>query len=354
MQKALIGILAVATAVLGILCAMQSKQLREAQVKARAAEEARATIVDEQETQAARVKELERTNKRLDEQVQKFAAVTTSLRTNEAQKASDLAALSQRMQSLQTNTNGEEKSGLFGKGMGEMLGKMMKDPAMREMMRGQQKAMINMMYSGLFKDLNLSPEETDKLKELLTDAQMSNVEAAQGLFGGKEGATEDSTKLVADAKKQTDAEIKAMLGDEKFTQYEEYKKNMGERMQLDQLRNQLAGENLPLRDDQSAQLMQIMKEEKANRPAPISADQSQTPTKETFTAENLDKQLAWMDDYNQRVLERAGQVLSPEQLKKYQTFQEQQASMQKMGLQMARQMFGGEKSGTTPAGTRLK
>src|SRR6185503_18441297 len=158
----------------------------------------------------------------------KFAVVTTALRTNDAQKANDLAALSQRMQELQKGGGeGEGKDGLFGKGMGEMLGKMMKDPAMREMMREQQKAMINMMYSGLFKDLKLSPEEKDKLKELLTDSQMKNIEAAQGMFGGKEGETEDATKQIADSKKQTDAEIKALLGDERFAQYQEYQKSVG-------------------------------------------------------------------------------------------------------------------------------
>jgi hypothetical protein len=355
MQKILIGILAVATAALGILCAAQSKQLRAAREQVRAAEEARGSVSEAHEAQTARLAELERTNKRLDEQVQKFAAVTTALRTNEAQKASDLAALAQRMQSLQKGGGeGEGKDGLLSKGMGEMLGKMMKDPAMREMMREQQKAMINMMYSGLFKDLKLSPEEKDKLKELLTDAQMKNVEAAQGLFGGKEGATEDTTKQVADSKKQTDAEIKALLGDERFAQYEDYQKNVGERMQLDQFKNQLAAENLPLRDDQTAQLMQIMKEEKAAFPPAIPTDQTQMPKKDTFTAENLEKQLTWMDEYNRRVLDRAGQVLTPEQLKQYQSFQEQQTSLQKMGLQMAKQMFGGEKSGTAPATLRAK
>src|SRR5204863_9128458 len=117
-----------------------------------------------------------------------------------------------------------EKDGAFGKGMGEMIGKMMKDPAMREMMREQQKAMINMMYGGLFKDMKLSPDEKDKLKSLLTDAQMKNIESAQGLLGGeaKDGtAGEDAGKQIADSKKQMNDEIKSLLGDERFAQYQE-------------------------------------------------------------------------------------------------------------------------------------
>jgi hypothetical protein len=223
-------------------------------------------------------------------------------------------------------------------------------------MREQQKAMINLMYSGLFKELNLAPEEKDKLKMLLTDAQMRNIENAQGLLSGddKQGTAAEAQKQIADAKKQADVEIKALLGGERFATYEDYQKNVSERMQLDQFKNQIAGENMPLRDDQAAQLMQIMKEEKAAVPPVIPTDQTQVPKKEQFTAENLEKQVQWMEDYNRRVLGRAQSVLAPEQFKQYQTFQEQQASMQKLGLSMARQMFGGEKGGKEPETTPAK
>jgi hypothetical protein len=232
--------------------------------------------------------------------------------------------------------------------MGEMLGKLMKDPAMREIMASQQKTMVNMMYSGLFKDLNLTPEEKEKFTQLLTDSQMKTIEAAQGMFGNS-ADTDATGKAVADAKKQADSEIKALLGDDRFAQYQDYQKTMTERMQLDSLQKQLASENMPLATEQSAQLMQILKEEKTAVPPVIPTDNSSVPNKELMTAENIDKQLAWMNDYNRRVSERAKGVLTPEQYKQYVTFQEQQASMQKLGLNMARQMFGGKQGGATPA-----
>lgn len=357
MKKALIGLLLVTSAALCVLCVVLDRELRAARAQVRAVEEARTAEAEARQTEATRVKELERINSRLDEQVQKFAAVTTSLRTNDALQRSNLTTLAERMRSIQSKgggAEGEGEGGLLGKGMGEMLGKMMKDPAMREMMREQQKAVINMMYAGLFKDLKLAPEEKDRLKELLTDSQMRNVENAQSLFGDqKDGAAGDATQAFADAKKQSDTEIKALLGDERFAQFEDYQKNMGERMQLDQFKNQLAADQQPLREEQSAQLLQIMKEEKAALPPVIPTDQTQAPKKDSFTTENIEKQLKWMDDYNQRVLDRAGQVLTPEQLKQYQSFQQQQNSMQKLGLQMAKQMFGGEKS-PSPAVTPAK
>ena len=346
MQKVLIGLLAIATIVLGILCAVQARQLRASKERVRAIEATRSAEAQAQHAQESRVKELERVNARLEKQVEKFATVTSTLRSNEVQQTSNLTAWAQQMRAARQNgTNAESgEGGLFGREMGDMLGKMMKDPAMREMMREQQKAAVNLMYGGLFKEMKLSPEEKERLKEILTDSQMKSVENAGGLFGdGKESALADVQKLTAEAKKQTESEIRAVLGDERFAQYEDYQKNIGDRMQLDQFKTRLASENLALQDPQAAQLLQIMKEQKAAVPPIIPQDNTEFPRKELLTTENLDKQTQWMEDYNRRVLGRVEQVLTPEQFKQYRDFQEQQAAMQKLSLTMARQMFGGGK-----------
>ena len=99
--------------------------------------------------------------------------------------------------------------------------------------------------------------------------------------------------------------------------------------------------------------MAAMKEEKAATPPPIPSDAGQNPAdaKSLMTSENIDKQIQWMNDYNQRVLDRASQFLSPEQLKSYRDLQDQQTSMQQMGLKMAKEMFGPGK-GAAPAPTK--
>ena len=352
MQKILIGIMSVLTLVLGILCAVQAKQLRAAREQMRLTEEARATEAEAHQAQAERVKELERDNRSLDRQVSRFATVTTELRTNQSAQTKDLQAMAERIRAAQAE--GESKEDGFGKGMGDMLGKMMKDPAMRDMIREQQKAAINMMYGGLFKDLNLSADEQEKLKSILTDAQMKNVENAQSLFGGDKDAPKDQMqKQMAESRAQTDAEIKALLGPERFAQYEDYQKNITERMQIDQFKNQLAGESHPLQDQQAARLMEVMKNLKTTMPPPISSDQTQTPKPGMFTEDKIAGQIKWMDEYNRELVEAARPILSPEQLKPYQAFLEQQSSMQKLGLKMAKQMFGGNGAGNpSPAPAR--
>jgi spore maturation protein SpmA len=64
--------------------------------------------------------------------------------------------------------------------------------------------------------------------------------------------------------------------------------------------------------------------------------------------------MKWMDDYNQRRLDRAEQILRPEQWKLYREFQEQQATMQKFALNMARQMLGGDKTASPPESAPAK
>jgi hypothetical protein len=354
MQKALIGVWAAATVALGVACAVQWKQLRASKEHAWQVEEALRAASQAREEQSVRAKELEQKSQRLEQQVEEFVKLATTLRASEAHQASNAIAMAEQLQAVRQNaTDGQKssepsagKGAPFGKGMGEMLSKMMKDPDMREMMRGQQKAAINMMYSGLFKELNLSAEDKEKLTAILTESQIKQMENAQALLGqDTSSSSEDSAKSFEEAKKQTEDEIRALLGEERFAHYQDYQKNLSERMQLNQLKNQLEAQNLPLQEQQTAQLLQAMSEEKSRIPPVIPTDNSPVPKRELFTSENLDRQLQWMDDYNRRVLERAGQFLSPEQLQHYRRFLDQQASMQKFSLNMARQMFGEEKAG---------
>ena len=357
MQKLLIAVLALATAALAIVCVIQSRQLRAQREVTAATEETKRVESDGREAQAMRVKELERSQVRLQKQVEEFTALTGTLRSNEARQTVTASALSQQLQATRANTASaggtNETSGGLGKGMGEMLKTMMKDPAMRDMIRDQQKATVKMMYSALLKEMNLTPDEKEQFTKLLGDAQMRNVEAAQAMFSDNKDDLTAAKTSVADAKKQSDTEIKGLLGDERFAQYQDYQKNISERMQLDQFKTSLDGKNMPLSDQQSSQLLAIMKEEKTAVPPVIPSDANQDPQKmkTLMTAENLDKQMQWMSDYNARVLTRAGQTLTPDQVKQFQQFQEQQTAMQKLGLNMARQMFGGDKAApAAPAG----
>lgn len=347
MQKAIIALLSAATVILAVLAVAQRQQLILANAELKAARANQRAENDTRATQVARLAELESANQRLDQQVREFTSVTTTLRTKEANQSSNLTALANQ---LRTGASAAAEDGKadFGKEMGNMVQTMMKDPAMREMMRSQQQSAIKMMYNGLFKKLKLTPEENDKLMSILTEMQMSTIENAQGIFSGPTENPDAAAKnlSIAELKKQADAEIKELLGEERNAQFKEYQTHMGEHMQIDQLQTRLQSENSPLQDQQAAQLLEAMKLEKAAIPSPLPTDANENPAnlKDLMTSENIEKQIQWMKDYNKRVADRASHFLTQEQLKSYIAMQEQQAAMQQVGLKMAREMFGGKTS----------
>jgi hypothetical protein len=340
MQKTLIVILSISTAALGIACSMLWRQSRSQHASLVAMERA---LRENREEHEAKVRELEARSQHLQKNVEEFSTVTSDLRSSESLQRSNVTALAQRMKAGQTKSGA---GGVSGKDMREMVSSMMKNPEMRKMVRGQQKAAVEMMYEGLFKQLGLAPEEKSELSELLLDAQMRQVEGAQGLFGDTDG--QDAAAVRAEfetAKKDLDAQVKGLLGEERYAEYKNYEKNIGERMQLNQLQTRLESEQMPLQEQQAGQLLQLMLDEKKRVPPVIPSDANRSPaeTKALMTSENLDKQIQWMDDYNKRVLDGAGTFLTPDQLKKFRELQEQQASMQKMGLKMAKEMFSQQK-----------
>ena len=349
MKTKLLAFFVFTTLALGAVCAWQWKAFKQQQALVAQVESARQADIAAREELHERTVQAEKERVRLEREVKEFSAVTANLRTSEAKQSSNVTALAQRLRSNAAGGDGgtnEGKGGVFGKDMGKMLGQMMKDPAMREMMRGQQKAMMGLMYSGLYKDLNLPKEQKEKLEELLLDGQMKSIEGAQVLME-PDSVTNNhaaASKAIADQKKASDESIRALLGDEKFAAYEDYQKNVGERMQLNQLRGQLEEAKIPMQAEQEQQLLAILKEEKTRVPPviPDAAQQNPADLKNLMAGDSVEKQLAWMEDYNKRVLERAGAVLTPEQFKRYKEFQDQQASMQKLGLKMAKEMFGAD------------
>jgi hypothetical protein len=232
-------------------------------------------------------------------------------------------------------------------GMGNMLARMMEDPGMRKMMLDQQRVVMNTMYEPLFKEMNLTNEEKEKLTQLMLDNAMKGVERARDLFSGGDPAKRDeATQSLGEELKQSQAEIKELLGEERFAQYEDYTRNMGNRMAVDQLKSQLASGATPLQDTQAQQLLQIMREEhemgsdSSGFAGGASNDPSQT-LNAIASEEAMDQLFQKQEEINKRVADRATTVLTAEQSEALRTQQANQLNLQRMGMKMARQMMGG-------------
>ena len=335
MKLKVIAVLGLLALVLAGVCAWQAKLLRAAKMRQIAAER---TLADEREARGEeerRSRALEQRLTYLNQQLFDLSALVGGLRAAEGHRATNASLAAAETES--------EKAGGFGKNMGKMLSKMMSDPAMKEMMRSQQKTMVNTMYGALFNEMNLTPEERQKFSDLLLDQQTKTMEAGMGLF--EEGGLTNITQAVQARQKESEEQLKALLGEERFAQYQEYQKTVGDRVQLDQLRRQMETAGTPVQDEQLQQLLALTKEERERVPAPFPQDpQAAGANMERMLSDELmEKQMAWQEEINRRVLERATTVLTPDQLRAYEQFQTQQINMQKLGLKMMQGMFGGQK-----------
>ena len=332
----LIAVLAAGGA--GALLVQQVRVARERERAAAAAAQAEsaARLVQEQ-----RLTQAERERVRVEKQNAELADLATQLRQSEAKQVSNVAALTKQI--IPGAPNAEAPASRNA--VGEMLQKMMKDPAMKEMLQNQQRAVAKKMYGPMFKELNLPPDQQKQLSDLLLDSQMNTMDDAVNLFSGDGTLKTNAINALTEKQKAASDQIKALLGDEKYAQYQDYRKSMGDRTMLNQFQDEFAGSDTTLTDDQYKQLIQLMKEERTKTPSVFGNDQESDPAglSKLMNAEAQEQQFQWQENFNKRVLDRAATVLTPQQLKEWTEFQAQQVTMQKLSLKMAAEMFKGGK-----------
>jgi hypothetical protein len=122
------------------------------------------------------------------------------------------------------------------------ISSMAKDPAMRGMIRSQQKMSFDMLYGGLFKELNLPAEQLDAFKELMLDRQMAMMDVSLGMMGGEMSATDRTQKgkELEAIKSSYDKKIEEFLGADGYGVFKDYEQTQPERMQVNLFKHSLA------------------------------------------------------------------------------------------------------------------
>jgi hypothetical protein len=182
------------------------------------------------------------------------------------------------------------------------LSEMRKDPAYAAIWRKQQLRNIQRQYGDAFAALKLPPDQLAKLKDLLVtrnDANLDASEAAQeaGLTG------RDVSLAIRNATNSVNDEIKALIGDDKFTQLQTTPQtSMAKTMLENTVAVDLEGAGQPLNSDQLASLAAIYNQ--TQRQPPAGAGQGwQTPDPQTGLA-----------PVDEALLNQASQSLTPAQL----------------------------------------
>jgi hypothetical protein len=346
MKNSIIIILGATALVLSGLCLVQSRKGSEQQAQA-------GLLRAEVEQKAAELDDLQATRRRADQQYRELKS-----------QADELTAQLQAHRFAETNASTlplnnqppapqPEPADPPMRDFGKILSKMMQDPDARKLVREQQRMMMDQLYAPLVKRMGLTPEEASQFNDMQAEHMVNAAGKAFSVFGDAASTKQPkpANSLTAD-QKSFDEQIKALLGDARYAQYEAYQETVPHRMQLNAFKQQ-AGSDYNLTEPQTEALVIMMKEETKNVAATVGLpldgpDKDPAKIKAMLAEGKMDELLRGQETVSQRVYERARTILFPEQLASFGRFQTNQMQAMRLGMNMAKKMFAPDAS--DPAG----
>lgn len=229
----------------------------------------------------------------------------------------------------------------FAQGMAEGFAEMMRDPAAREAIRAQMRAGIDFQYRDLFELLELEPATQAAVARLLADRQERQMDLGMRLVDRQadpEGAKAVREELEA-FRQETEEKLKDLLGQERFDQLDRFEKSQPEREQLRAFRSGLDDAGLSLDETTESKLMDLMYQERTEFEWENNLYDSDSTDLDRFRPEAVSRFLEQNRELQAKVLARAAEVLTPEQLEVFRKGQEQQNALTEMNIRMASRMI---------------
>ena len=221
--------------------------------------------------------------------------------------------------------------------------KMMRDPAMRDMLRAQTGAQLDLQYRDLFDTMGLDEAKREKVLGLLKERLSAQMDV--GFKATDKQLTGEQRKEAAAALEKTTAELneklKEALGEE-YGKFDRFEKSAPEREQLKLLNSMLKDSGLALDEATETKLMDAMYSER--QAFKFDADFSDASKMEpnAVSRQQMDRYLAQNAELQQKIQEKAKAILSAEQFTQFVKSQENQQQMMQLGLEMFRKMSGEE------------
>lgn len=256
-----------------------------------------------------------------DDAFQEQSAVLDGLQEENAVYSKEFAALREKAstQTSATTAQGPENNSSSSSSetaAAKMFSKMAKDPKLMEVTRQWQLARIKKIYRDFVRARHLDPHQTKQFFDLLVKDDMRSTEEAAQLLGGEEKEAGANKPGSAAQKDEIERQLKFLLGDEGYAEYEEYKQFSGDRLTLLQVQEHFARTSVPLQPDQANTLLQIMLEEHG---------------------------------LNQSVLDRMEAVLTPEQSEELERFQDANRELLRLRADAALEMMNRKNKNDTAA-----
>jgi hypothetical protein len=223
------------------------------------------------------------------------------------------------------------------------MSQMMKDPKMREAMKGAAVMQIEIQYAELIGKLSLNETETSHFKKLLGDRFSAKTDMGFEMMDAS--LSQDQRKAVTDqyeaSKKASDTAIKEFLNDEAdFATFMHWEDTEPERMQMMLGKTAFDAASVPLSAEQEEQLISLMAEVR-KRPSDLPDLNDPQQIDPGMMTDDFTKGIAAAFDQQQRsVLEGAAGFLAQPQLEALKKMQAQMRTLNEAGLKMSKSMMG--------------
>lgn len=230
---------------------------------------------------------------------------------------------------------------------------MMKDPEYRKARLAQMRMTLPQNYPGLIDALGLSPEEADKLYDLLAEQQleMSDTTMLMATVNGvapDPAVMEDANRRRMETQRRHEEALASTLGG-RYPQWQEYQQTRGARQQVVQLGRTMEAAGLPLTPEQSRPLVDLyIAEQRRQREESTQIFATMRSGGAVDQARMMEESFRLQTESNRRVLEAARPHLSAQQLNALQASLEQQLAMNRVASRVARQRA---ESGQAQGGT---
>jgi hypothetical protein len=203
------------------------------------------------------------------------------------------------------------------------MAKMMSDPAMKEYIHQVQLKMVRERYGPLFKELKLTPEQSEAFTQLVGALWLKGTDMGSSLAQSGDDRAKAAAAM-ADASKELESQMRSLLGDSGYDRYQEFGQQIPAHTTL-RLTNDLLGQN-HLSEEQSKRLMQVVIAE----PFALTHGIAGEIDPSVFgSLADIDKHFEEVSESYQRVLQKAADFMTPDQLAVLATVQSNSITAQK-------------------------
>ena len=264
---------------------------------------------------------------------QKLAAVPQAPPRVASARSAETAAPDTATEDPNTDsTSPQDRRNAFRQRGAERFAELLANPEIASLLLSQRKAMLDTRYAALFKQLGLTPEETEKLKTLLAERQMGRMET--GAVARAEGVSRSDGDTMRDLMKQSDqesdAQLQALLGPDRYNTLKTYEQTATQRSQVSQFATRLSYTAAPLQQYQSDAMVQVL----AANPPPQAPGWGASEDETAAYLKNL-------QDYNAQIYSRSSTILSPDKLTALQQMQQEVVDRAKLATLVGRRFGGG-------------